>query len=153
MMLTTKSRYAVMAMVDLAATAEREKPMKLAEIAARQEIALNYLEQIFIRLRQAGLVKSVKGPGGGYALAAPLSQIRISDIVAAVDESVEMTRCATHGKSDPKKGCMRDNARCLTHDLWEGLTTQITDYLSSITLEDIRSKAAQKSATPDFINP
>jgi Rrf2 family iron-sulfur cluster assembly transcriptional regulator len=153
MMLTTKSRYAVMAMVDLAATGEKNKPVKLAEIAARQEIALNYLEQIFTRLKNAGLVKSVKGPGGGYVLELELAQIKISDIVQAVDESVEMTRCAVHGEIADKKGCMKDKTRCLTHDIWEGLTTQITGYLSSITLADVCKKAERKNSVPDFINP
>lgn len=143
-MLTTKSRYAVMAMVDIAAlSAERSqisgkiKPVKLAEIAERQDIALNYLEQIFTRLKQAGLVNSVKGPGGGYVLAREKNMMTISNIVDAVDESVEMTRCAVH---DKKAGCMKDNSKCLTHDIWEGLTTQIRNYLNSITLEDVCNK-------------
>lgn len=142
MMLTTKSRYAVMAMVDIAINAESEKPVKLAEIAGRQEIALNYLEQIFTLLKQAGLVKSVKGPGGGYVISKASSEITVADVVEAVDESVEMTRCASH----KKEGCMKESARCVTHDIWEGLTDQIRAYLSSITLADISSKNRKAKA-------
>lgn len=132
MNLGTKARYAVMAMVDLA-TQGGEKPVKLAEIAARQEIPLAYLEQIFARLRQHGLVKSVKGPGGGYRLARPVAQTPISDIVVAAQESMKMTRCESHSSG----GCMATKARCLTHDLWEGLSDQIFSYFNAITLEDV----------------
>ena len=123
MILGTKTRYAVMAMVDLTMRMRKcteMKPVTLAEIAAAQEIPLNYLEQIFVRLRKASLVKSQKGPGGGYLLAKPEEDICISDIVAAVDESIKMTRCKSH-----QGGCMSDRAKCLTHDLWDGLGTQI----------------------------
>ena len=139
MNLGTKARYAVMAMVDLAAQSG-EKPVKLADIAARQEIPLAYLEQIFARLKQHGLVKSVKGPGGGYRLSKPEGQTPISDIVSAAQESIKMTRCeaASHG------GCMGTKARCVTHDLWEGLSDQIFSYFNSITLEDVcRRKLAR----------
>jgi len=146
MMLTTKSRYAVMAMVDIAAQGI-EKPVKLAEIAERQDIALNYLEQIFTRLKSAELVTAVKGPGGGYCLNGDKTKITIADVVDAVDESVEMTRCATHEK---KAGCAKDKSKCLTHDVWEGLTAQIRSYLSSITLADITGR---KRRDFNFIGP
>lgn len=132
MMLGTKGRYAVMALVDLAARGN-EKPVTLAEIAEAQEIPLPYLEQIFNRLRKNGLVMSVRGPGGGYKLARSLEETFVSDIVCAVDESIRMTRCESHSAA----GCMAGKVRCLTHDLWEGLGEQIYGYLRSISLRDI----------------
>src|ERR1700735_3413276 len=105
MILGTKARYAVMAMVDLAAQAS-DKPVRLAEIAGRQEIPLAYLEQIFARLKQHGLVKSVKGPGGGYKLARAVADTPVSDIVVAADEQMKMTRCESHGAG----GCMTTKA-------------------------------------------
>lgn len=135
MILGTKARYAVMAMVELAGR-EAGQPVGLAELAASQEITLPYLEQIFSKLRKRGLVVSSRGPGGGYALAKAPSEIPISDIVQAVDESLKMTRCDSHSKT----GCMATKARCITHDLWEGLGAQIYDYLHSMSLADVRSK-------------
>lgn len=132
MMLTTKGRYAVMAMVDLAMQ-PGDKPVALAEIAERQEIALPYLEQIFAKLRRNGLVQSVRGPGGGYVLARAVEETPVSDIILAVEESIKMTRCEK-GKS---AGCMSPKTRCLTHDLWEGLGNQIYDYLRSVSLKNI----------------
>lgn len=134
MMLSTKGRYAVMAMVDLA-TCSQSKPVSLAEISDRQEIPLAYLEQIFAKLRKSGLVKSVRGPGGGYLLLRSASDIWVSDIIMAAEETIKMTRC----DSGPA-GCMKPKTRCLTHDLWEGLGTQIYTYLRSISLEDICDK-------------
>lgn len=135
MILGTKARYAVMAMVELAGRAAG-RPVALAELAESQEITVPYLEQIFGRLRAAGLVASVRGPGGGYALSRPAGDIRISDIIEAVDESIKMTRCEAHGKT----GCMSTKARCLTHDLWEGLGDRIYGYLSSVSLEDVAAR-------------
>ena len=132
MNLTTKGRYAVMAMVDLA-THNGEGPVTLAEIAARQNIAVNYLEQIFMKLRKNGLVSSVRGPGGGYILPADAAGIKIADIVVSVDESIKMTRCGDKKAS----GCMHSGTKCITHDLWEGLSKQIFNYLNAITLADI----------------
>ena len=134
MILGTKVRYAVMAMVDLAGH-EPSKPVALAELAKRQEITLPYLEQIFSKLKHHGLVKSVRGPGGGYVLMQAPTDIAISDIVEAVEESMQMTRCDKHSS-----GCMSTKARCLTHDLWEGLEAQIFDYLGSISLADVRNR-------------
>lgn len=135
MILGTKARYAVMAMVELAGR-EAGKPVGLADLAASQEITVPYLEQIFSKLRKQGLVVSVRGPGGGYALARAASDIPISDIVQAVDESLRMTRCESHSK----EGCMSTKARCITHDLWEGLGAQIYNYLHSMSLADVRNK-------------
>lgn len=132
MNLTTKGRYAVMAMVDLAIHGSNG-PVTLAQIAGRQNIALNYLEQIFMKLRKNGLVKSVRGPGGGYIMPQETMDIAISKIVMAVDESIKMTRCSD--RSDT--GCMISGKKCLTHNLWEGLGNQIFLYLNSITIGDI----------------
>ena len=137
MKLSTKGRYAVMAMVDLAnSTREIGMPISLADIAARQAISLSYLEQLLAKLRRNGLVKSVRGPGGGYLLSRNYEDIRISDIVTAADEHLSATRC-TPGSA---KGCNVDKSRCLTHDLWDELTNQITMYLSSVSLADVCEK-------------
>lgn len=135
MRLSTKGRYAVMAMVDLARNGNG-KPVALAEIAGRQEISLSYLEQLFGRLRRNGLVKSVRGPGGGYLLGRTMDQTRISDIIVAVDEPIKATRC----KGDTAMGCHSDRSRCLTHDLWAELGNQIHLYLSSVTVADVIDK-------------
>ncbi len=133
MRLTTKGRYAVMAMVDLASRSSG-KPVALADIAERQEISLSYLEQLFSKLRKGGLVKSVRGPGGGYLLANSPEETAIADIIVAVDEPLHATRC-TPGSPE---GCRSNKTRCLTHDLWEELGNQIHLYLSSVTLADVR---------------
>jgi Rrf2 family iron-sulfur cluster assembly transcriptional regulator len=135
MNLTTKGRYAVMAMADLAMQGGTT-PITLSEIAIRQNIALNYLEQIFMKLRKKGLVKSVRGPGGGYIIPIEPVTIKIADIVIAVDESIKMTRCADNKNQEPG-GCMHGKSRCLTHNLWDGLGHQIFKYLNSISLADI----------------
>ncbi|MDO9458616.1 MAG: Rrf2 family transcriptional regulator [Alphaproteobacteria bacterium] len=132
MKLSTRGRYAVMAMVDLAGEGH-QRPITLAEIAARQDISLSYLEQLFSKLRRGGIVRSVRGPGGGYKLANPMDQIRIADVILAVDEPIKTTRCET-GSS---KGCAKHNSRCMTHDLWEELGRHIHIYLSSVTLADV----------------
>ncbi len=132
MRLSTKGRYAVMAMVDLAQHGNG-RPMVLSDIADRQEISLSYLEQLFSKLRRDGLINSVRGPGGGYMLAHPANEVRISDIIVAVDEPVRATRCPPHSAS----GCKSDASRCLTHDLWEELGHQIHLYLSSVSLADV----------------
>jgi len=132
MRLSTKGRYAVMAMVDLAKHGG-EGPVSLAEIAERQEISLSYLEQLFARLRKGGLVRSVRGPGGGYLLAFAAAETRISEIILAVDEPIRATRCAPGAPT----GCRANKSRCLTHDLWEELGNQIHLYLSSVTLADV----------------
>jgi len=135
MILGTKARYAVMAMVELAGRAAG-KPVTLAELADAQEITVPYLEQLFSKLKKHGLVRSVRGPGGGYVLAQAAGDIRISEIIEAVDESLEMTRC----KKQDHQGCMSKKSRCLTHDLWHGLEQQIHNYLHAITLADVRNQ-------------
>jgi len=130
--LSTKGRYAVMAMVDIAAHTEG-KPIALADVAERQEISLSYLEQLFGKLRRGGLVKSVRGPGGGYLLAHAANATRISDIILAVDEPIKTTRC-TPGSPI---GCKSNKSRCLTHDLWAELGNHIFLYLNSISLADV----------------
>ena len=132
MRLSTKGRYAVMAMVDLAMHSDG-KPVALAAVADRQDISLSYLEQLFARLKRNALVKSVRGPGGGYMLAHGADGTRISDIILAVDEPIRATRC------DPQSphGCTKTKMRCATHDLWSELSNQIHLFLSSVTLADV----------------
>ena len=124
-----------MAMVDLARNS-KGRPVALADIADRQEISLSYLEQLFAKLRRGALVKSVRGPGGGYLLAHAQDQTRISDIIIAVDEPIQATRCTLGSPS----GCRSNKSRCLTHDLWEELGNQIHLYLSAVTLADVINK-------------
>ena len=149
MRLSTKGRYAVMAMADLArhsADGDRVRAVSLAEIAARQEISLSYLEQLFARLRRGGLVKSVRGPGGGYLLASSADETWVADIVLAVDEPIRATRCA--GQGSPR-GCMVGGERCITHDLWDGLGREIHRYLATVSLADViapRACASQRMA-------
>ncbi|MFQ6016622.1 MAG: Rrf2 family transcriptional regulator [Kiloniellaceae bacterium] len=143
MKLSTKGRYAVMALVDLAMHSE-DRPVSLADIAERQEISLSYLEQLFSKLRRGGLVKSVRGPGGGYLLAHGSEETRISDIILAVDEPIRATRC-TPGQPF---GCRANKSRCTTHDLWEELGNQIYLYLSSITVADVVSRRVLGTSGP-----
>ena len=126
MKLNTKGRYAVTAMFDIALH-HHEGPVSLSDISERQGISLSYLEQLFTNLRKQGLVMSTRGPGGGYSLAIDSEQIAIADVIDAVDESVDATRCG--GSTD-----CQNHQRCLTHDLWENLSDQIRNYLSNISL-------------------
>ena len=126
MKLSTKGRYAVTAMFDIALHNE-QGPVPLSDISDRQGISLSYLEQLFTRLRAQGLVKSTRGPGGGYSLAMDSEDIAISDVIDAVDENVDATRCG--GTAD-----CQNHQQCLTHDLWESLSDQIRAYLSNISL-------------------
>lgn len=129
MKLTSKGRYAVTAMLDVALNSQ-EKPVSLAEVSERQGISLSYLEQLFARLRKHGLVASVRGPGGGYRLGKDPEQISISMVILAVDESVDATRCL--GDSNCQGG-----VRCLTHALWRDLSNRISDFLNDITLAEL----------------
>lgn len=129
MRLTTKGRYAVTAMLDLALHST-EGPVSLADISNRQEISLSYLEQLFSKLRQNGLVYSVRGPGGGYRLKRPLNEVFVAQIVDAVNESVDATNCG--GKGNCQQGEV-----CLTHYLWSDLSQQIHDFLSGISLASL----------------
>jgi Rrf2 family transcriptional regulator, iron-sulfur cluster assembly transcription factor len=136
MRLSTKGRYAVMAMADLASHEAGSRPVSLADIAERQEISLSYLEQLFAKLRRSGLVSSVRGPGGGYRLSRPSTEVRVADIIMAVDEPINATRC----RAGMPKGCATQGARCITHDLWEELGRQIHVFLSSVSLADVIDK-------------
>jgi Rrf2 family iron-sulfur cluster assembly transcriptional regulator len=129
MRLTTKGRFAVTAMLDLALN-EVDRPVTLAGISERQEISLSYLEQLFSRLRRNGLVKSVRGPGGGYRIAKRHADISVSDIITAVDEQIDATQCGGN------ENCHEDR-RCMTHDLWSSLNVKILEYLSGVSLEDL----------------
>ena len=133
MKISTRGRYAVMAMADMAQQVKNGAtcPVSLADISARQEISLNYLEQIFGDLRRGELVESRRGKMGGYLLAAPLEAIRIGDVIRAVDEPVEVTRCGASA------GCLKKSGRCLTHDLWAHLGGTIHAFLNSISLDDL----------------
>ena len=135
MKLSTRGRYAVMAMADLArhGGVTGNEPVKLADISHRQEISLAYLEQLFGKLRRGGLVVAARGPGGGYRLAQPATELRIADIIVAVNEPIKATRC----KSESSNGCLGRTGRCLTHDLWEELGRQIEVFLASVTLADV----------------
>jgi Rrf2 family iron-sulfur cluster assembly transcriptional regulator len=129
MRLTTKGRFAVTAMLDLALH-EVDKPVTLAGISERQSISLSYLEQLFSRLRRSGLVKSVRGPGGGYRIAKKHAEISVSEIITAVDEQIDATQCGG------KENC-HDERRCMTHDLWASLNDKILEYLSGVSLADL----------------
>jgi Rrf2 family iron-sulfur cluster assembly transcriptional regulator len=131
MLLTTKGRYAVMAVIEIAGN-DSAKPISLSAIAETQDISLSYLEQIFMQLKNAGIVKAIRGPGGGYILARSGNEITIADIIKATGESIKMTRC-----SDQKKSCNISGIKCKTHHLWRGLEDNIYAYLNSITLNDI----------------
>ncbi|WP_392344271.1 Fe-S cluster assembly transcriptional regulator IscR [Pseudoalteromonas prydzensis] len=130
MKLTSKGRYAVTAMLDVALHAS-VGPVPLADISERQEISLSYLEQLFARLRKNGLVSSVRGPGGGYLLGRETHAISVGDVINAVDESIDATRC--HGATG---GC-QSGMRCLTHTLWSDLSARIEDFLNGITLAEL----------------
>lgn len=129
MRLTTKGRFAVTAMLDIALY-EADKPVTLAGISERQSISLSYLEQLFSRLRKQGLVSSVRGPGGGYRIAKSHHEISVSDIITAVDEQIDATQCGGH------ENC-HEEGRCMTHDLWAALNGKILEYLSGISLADM----------------
>ena len=134
MRLTTKGRFAVTAMLDLAMHESPDianaKPVTLAGISERQSISLSYLEQLFSRLRRQGLVKSIRGPGCGYKLAKPHAEITVADIISAVDEQIDATQCGG------QENC-KDTGRCMTHDLWASLNDKILDYLSGVSLADM----------------
>lgn len=129
MRLTTKGRYAVTAMLDLALNQHRG-PISLADISSRQDISLSYLEQLFSKLRKRQLVHSVRGPGGGYKLALPVSELFVAEIINAVDESIDATNC--QGRGD-----CHDGTTCITHHLWSSLSAQIHDFLQGISLASL----------------
>ncbi|MEO6608801.1 MAG: Rrf2 family transcriptional regulator [Aestuariivirga sp.] len=134
MKMSTKGRYAVMALIDIGGQSP-DRPISLAEIADRQDISQEYLEQLFGKLRRAGLVTSSRGPGGGYVLARPPADIQVSEIVLAVDEELRVTRC----EGDAVKGCVKGQ-QCVAHDLWSSLGRQMMYFLESVSLEDVVEK-------------
>jgi Rrf2 family iron-sulfur cluster assembly transcriptional regulator len=146
MRLTTRGRYAVTALLDLALQPP-DQTITLSEIAGRQSISVAYLEQLFAKLKRSGLVSSVRGAGGGYRLARDAHSIAILDIIAAVNESVDATRCDGHGNC-------QDGAMCLTHDLWHELSERIEDYLAGITLgslidrKNVQTVVLRQTSTP-----
>lgn len=152
MRLTTKGRFAVTAMLDLAINEAKDasniKPITLAGISERQDISLSYLEQLFSKLRRQGLVKSMRGPGGGYNLAKSYADISVAEIINAVDEQIDATQCGGH------ENC-RDEGRCMTHDLWSALNTKILEYLAGVTLADMvtsQTSGQKISITPRACN-
>ena len=138
MKLTNKGRYAVMAMADLAANA-KDRPISLSEISLRQNISLAYLEQIFIDLRNKKLVRGSRGSNGGYFLEKPASEIRLSNIIQAVDEEVKTLNC----KKNSKRGCNNRTTKCITHDLWDQLDQHINGFFEKVKLQDL-TKINQK---------
>lgn len=138
MRLTTKGRFAVTAMIDLALN-NSAGPVTLADISERQKISLSYLEQLFGKLRRRALVTSVRGPGGGYNLANPTDQVSVADIIVAVDEPIDATQCGG------KENC-KDDKKCITHDLWTDLNKHIFEYLRAVKLSDLVAKQLKKSS-------
>ena len=134
MKLTSKGRYAVTAILDLAFHSQAG-PVALSHISRRQDISLSYLEQLFTRLRKQQLVSSTRGPGGGYSLSRPASEIAVAEVIAAVDEAVDTTRCSG------AVNC-HDGQQCLTHELWDDLSQQIYEFLDDISLQDLMAEAA-----------
>ena len=135
MKLTTKGRYAVMAMADLALFKDKG-PVSLADISIRQNISLAYLEQIFIKLKQVNLVKSVRGAKGGYILDTSPEEIKISNIISAVDEEIKTLNC----KKESKKGCNNKSSKCITHNLWDQLDQHINSFFEKVKLQDLVKK-------------
>jgi len=138
MRLTTKGRFAVTAMMDLALRGE-DGPVALASIAERQSISLSYLEQLFGKLRRHKLVDSVRGPGGGYCIAKPLEKLSVADIIRAVDEQLDATQCGG------EENC-HEAHRCMTHDLWSTLNSKMFEYLASVSMSDLVAREKQKAA-------
>ena len=135
MKLTNKGRYAVMAMADLASNA-KDGPISLTEISIRQNISLAYLEQIFIKLKNKNLVKSIRGAKGGYILEISPEEIKISNIIEAVDEEVKMLNC----KKESKRGCNNKSSKCITHNLWDQLDQHINNFFEKVKLQDLVRK-------------
>ena len=141
MRLTTKGRFAVTAMIDLALR-EHSGPVALAAISSRQQISLSYLEQLFGKLRRHELVESTRGPGGGYSLGRKSEEITVADIIVAVDEPIDATGCGG------KENCMgEDTGRCMTHDLWASLNTKMIEYLDSISLKKLVDEQVAKGVS------
>lgn len=151
MMLTTKARYGVMALVDIAMQNRfmggDSFAIKLSDVSERQKIPLNYLEQLFAKLKAAGLVKSVRGPGGGYKIAKDFHKVTVGEIISAVDEPIKIVKCG----NNPNSRCNPDSTnQCVAHDLWDALTRHIEDYVDSITLADVISRRLKFVAKDEF---
>jgi Rrf2 family iron-sulfur cluster assembly transcriptional regulator len=143
MRLTTKGRFAVTAMIDLALRASGG-PVALAAISQRQQISLSYLEQLFGKLRRHELVESTRGPGGGYSLGRAAAEITVADIIVAVDEPIDATGCSG------REGCMgEDTGKCMTHDLWASLNAKMIEYLDSISLKKLVDEQTAKGVAID----
>ena len=140
MKLTSKGRYAVMAMADLAKNYVKE-PTSLTEISLRQGISISYLEQLFLKLRRNNLVKSARGPSGGYVLTKPPGDIKLLSIISAVDEKIKTVKC----KKESKKGCNGKSIKCITHNLWDDLETHINKFFENNTLNDILFKEVRNN--------
>ena len=145
MRLTTRGQYAVQAMLDLAG--QKQMPVSLSEIARRQRISLSYLEQLFMRLRRAGLVQSVRGPGGGYVLARPPKDIRLSKIILSVEEPIRMTRC-----SHAQRGCTGLSTRCVAHGFLEDLGHHVMAYLNSVTLAETLARRRGRGVSTEGVS-
>lgn len=145
MRLTTKGRFAVTAMIDLALR-EEQGPVTLAGISKRQRISLSYLEQLFGRLRRHAIVESVRGPGGGYTLARRAQDVSVADIVVAVDEPIDATQCGGRGTCE---GEDIPDGRCMTHELWSTLTRRMMEYLDSVSLKDLVAQQREKEVAAD----
>lgn len=143
MRLTTKGRFAVTAMIDLALR-QGQGPVTLAGISQRQDISLSYLEQLFAKLRRHRIVESVRGPGGGYYVARKLNEVTVADIVIAVDEPLDATQCGGKGNCHTGKDDM--GGRCMTHDLWANLNAKMVDFLDSVSLQDLVDQQKQRKA-------
>ena len=141
MKLSSKGRYAVMAMADLAKNYV-EKPTSLAEISLRQGISISYLEQLFLKLRKNNLVQSVRGPSGGYLLSKNPEEIKLLSIIRAVDEKVKTVKC----KKESKKGCNGKSVKCITHNLWDDLEAHINKFFEDNTLNDILFKEVRNNS-------
>ena len=144
MRLTSKGRYAVMAMADLALHGGAEHAVPLQEVARRQEISLSYLEQLFARMRRAGLVAGVRGPGGGYRLSRPSHVTTIAEIIAAVDEPIKTTAC----EEGSAKSCIGRKGRCIAHGLWAEMGERIQGFLDSVTLADVLAQRFGGASAP-----
>jgi len=141
MRLTSKGRYAVMAMADLAKNKVKQ-PTSLTEISLRQGISIAYLEQLFLKLRKNNLVQSSRGPSGGYVLSKPPGEIKLLSIISAVDEKIKTVKC----KKESKKGCNGKSIKCITHNLWDDLEAHINKFFEDNTLNDILFKAVRNNS-------
>jgi len=149
MRLTTKGRFAVTAMIDLALR-QGKGPVTLSGISQRQAISLSYLEQLFGKLRRHEIVESIRGPGGGYSLARRADKVTVADIIIAVDEPLDATQCG--GKENCHGADAASGARCMTHELWATLNEKMVDYLDSVSLQDLVDQQKQKDAAQSVVH-